>query len=123
LKDLNNLKIDVSEGVEPSKMGSDILLMSMDESFTLAEATDTNPKTLEAAKTIATERDQGSKLVGESIDGGWALRYEKDRDDGKTTYYLFARRDVDGKAYFCQTSVGFKSLRDGALAACKTLRK
>ena len=122
LDELDGLKIDIAEGTDTEKVGGDIMIITMDESFTLGPASLTTPATLGEAKRQASKVDDVTKLKSETLSDGWLLEYQ-----GKTslgdTYYLMSRREIDGNAYYCGTSVGHKSLRDGAVTACKSLRK
>jgi hypothetical protein len=57
-----------------------------------------------------------------SMDGGWALTYENKGSAGTKNYWFLMRKEVGRKEYLCKSSVAHKTLRDGALRACKTLR-
>tara|TARA_R110002096_G_scaffold42143_3_gene113575 strand:- start:57929 stop:58414 length:486 start_codon:yes stop_codon:yes gene_type:complete len=120
LAELDNLKVDVAEGTEPNKMGGELMIMSMDESFTVGPVSSSTPATLDDAKKVAAE-EKGAEIKSGSLDDGWWISYQAPSSLGES-FYLKVRREIAGKSYICQTSVGHKSLRDGALAACKSLR-
>lgn len=122
LADLDGLKIDVAKGTEPSKLGSSVMILSMSESFTVDAVSDSTPKTLADAKKQATELYSGKDIKDVQVEGGWGITFTNKGSLGET-YWLNMRRDIDGKAYWCSTSVGNKILRDGAVRACKSLRK
>lgn len=122
LADLDGLTIDVAKGTEPSKMGGDVMIMSMNESFTVRAAKDSDPKTADDAKKEVTDLYKAKNIKDVTVDGGWGITFENTGSAGEN-YWLSMRREVAGKAYWCSTSVGHKSLRDGAVKACKSLRK
>ncbi len=118
---VDNLKIDLSEPTAPQEMGGGVMVLTMEESFTLASSTSNDPKTLEQAAALA-KKNGGSDLKEEVLEDGWALAYTTTKGD-KKSYAAWVRRRFAGKDYSCQTSVGFEVLRDGAVRACKSLRK
>ena len=118
---VDNLKIDLSEPTAPQEMGGGVMVLTMEESFTLAVSTSNDPKTLEQAAALA-KKNGGSDLKKEVLEDGWALAYTTTKGD-KKSYAAWVRRRLAGKDYSCQTSVGFEVLRDGAVRACKSLRK
>ncbi len=121
LAQLDNLKIDVAKDTEPSMMGASVMIMSMEESFTVEAESKGQPTTLEAAKKEATELYNATDLQEETLPDGWLITYKNAGSMGDN-YWLKVRREIGGKAYTCGTSVGNKTLRDGAIAACKSLR-
>ena len=118
---VDKLKIDLSESTAPQKMGGGVMVLTMEESFTLAASAPNDPKTLKQAVALAKE-EGGSDLKEEELEDGWALAYTTTKGD-KKYYAAKVRRRIAGKDYSCQTSVGFEVLRDGAVRACKSLRK
>ena len=122
LEKLDGLKIDVAEGTTPSEMGGSVMIISMEESLDVKAASDLDPKSLEDAKKEATDTYQAKELVEEKLDDGWALSFQNTGSMGDN-FFTWVRRTIDGKDYFCQTSVAHKTLRDGALTACKSLKK
>ncbi len=118
---VDNLKIDLSEPTAPQEMGGGVMVLTMEESFTLASSTSNDPKTLEQAAALA-KKNGSSDLKEEVLEDGWALAYTTTKGD-KKSYAAWVRRRLAGKDYSCQTSVGFEVLRDGAVRACKSLRK
>lgn len=121
LAGLDNLKIDVAEGTEASPSGDQFMIITMDESFTVGPAGSSTPATLDDAKKRATERDKGTNIKTETLADGWLVKYQATGSLGES-FYVTVRRTIGGKDYVCSTSVGFKTLRDGAIAACKSLR-
>ena len=122
LADLDGLKIDVQKGTEPSKLGSSVMIMSISESFTVDVASDSTPQTLDDAKKQATELYNAKDIEEVKVEGGWGITFANKGSMGEN-YWLNMRREINGKAYWCSTSVGHKTLRDGAVRACKTLRQ
>ena len=122
LADLDGLTVDIAKGTEPSKMGADVMIISMSESFTVRAAKDSDAKTAVDAKKEATNLYKATNIKEITVDGGWGITFENTGSMG-ASYWLTMRREVAGKAYWCSTSVGHKILRDGAVRACKSLRK
>lgn len=122
LAELDNLKIDVAPGTEPTKMGSDLMILSMQESLMVGVASSSGPDTLEKAKREATEMFSGTNISEETLEDGWALTFENTGSLGKN-YHVNIRRTIGGKAYYCHTMVANKVLSEGALRACKSLRQ
>lgn len=122
LAGLDNLKIDVAEDTTASPSGNQFMIITMDESFTVGPVGPSTPATLEDAKKRATERDKGTNIKTETLKDGWLVKYRAKGSLGES-FYVTIRRTIGGKDYVCSTSVGYESLRDGAIAACKSLRQ
>lgn len=87
----------------------------------ITEAKADAPKTIEAAKKDAADF-KPENFKEEKLDDGWVLTYENKGSMG-TNYWLKVRREIDGKAYMCDTSVSKEEQRKAALAICKSLKK
>ena len=73
-------------------------------------------------KTICQEKAWEEKDQIKCEYDGWVLTYENKGSMG-TNYWLKVRREIDGKAYMCDTSVSKEEQRKAALEICKSLKK
>lgn len=80
-----------------------------------------DPKTVDDAKKAA-EMFKPENFKDEKLDDGWLVTYENKGSMG-TNYWLEARREIDGKAYRCHTSVMKDAQRKSAIDICKSLKK
>ena len=83
-------------------------------------ASDTRPKTLADAKKDA-EMYTPKNLKEETLPDGWALSFENEGGLGKN-YWVEVRRDIGGKAIWCETTASQPEQQENALKACKSLK-
>jgi hypothetical protein len=116
------LKMDAPAGstVSDGIMGG-VMVQGPNLIVTIDEATDTRPKTAEdATKDVDMYNPQNAK--SEKLADGFALTFENTGDLGKN-YWVHVRRELGGKAYWCETTSSSPEQQTAALAACKSLKK
>ncbi|AKT37295.1 hypothetical protein [Chondromyces crocatus] len=117
-----NLQIDLPEdsAVTDAIIGEGHTVMGASAPLNVAPAGENKPKTLEAAqKEFEDFKPQNIKT--ETLPDGWVLTFENEGSMGKN-YWAMVRRELGGKSYICDTSVGHEKQRDAVVAACKSLR-
>jgi hypothetical protein len=112
----------VPEGSTADKalIGPGMMITGPDLVVTVQAATAEHPKTLAAAK------DKNSlysptAVKEETLPDGWAVTFQNHGAMG-TNYWVQVRRDVGGKAIWCEGNVNSADQQTNALAACKSLK-
>ena len=83
-------------------------------------ASDSRPKTLDDAKKEA-DMYTPKNLKDEKLADGWALTYDNDGGMGKN-YFVNVRREIGGKAVWCETTSSSVDQQANALKACKSIK-
>jgi hypothetical protein len=122
LEKVGGLKIDVPAGstVGDAVGGKGAMIQGPDLVVSVEEASDTRPKTLEDAKKEA-DMYTPKNIKEETLPDGWVLTFENEGGMGKN-YFVNVRRDIGGKAYWCETTASKPEQQANAVAACKSLK-
>ncbi|MCA9688900.1 MAG: hypothetical protein R3A51_17980 [Nannocystaceae bacterium] len=116
------LKADVPAGAKADKaiVGDGVMIQGPGLVVTIEEASDTRPKTLDDAKKDA-EMYTPQNWKQEELADGWAVSFENTGGMG-TNYFVEVRRDIGGKAYWCETTASQPEQQTNALNVCKSLK-
>jgi hypothetical protein len=122
LDKLGGLKADVPAGAKAgdAMVGEGVMIQGPDLVVTIETASETRPKTAEDAKKEADMYSPKNVYV-ENLADGWALTYENEGGMGKN-YFVQVRRDVGGKAIWCETTASTTKQQQNALATCKSIK-
>jgi hypothetical protein len=83
-------------------------------------ASDAQPKTEAEAKKDAESTYKAKNLASETLEDGFAVTFENETPLG-TNFWVNARRDIGGKAYWCSTTASSPEQQAAVLAFCKSL--
>ena len=116
------LKADVPEGATAGDaiVGEGVMVQGPGIVVTVEVASDTRPKTVEDAQKEA-DAFSPQNLKSEKLSDGWALSFENTGGAGKN-YFVQVRRDIAGKAYWCETTAAQPEQQTNALNTCKSLK-
>ena len=116
------LKVDAPAGSEVSGgIGGGEMVQGPGLVMSVDVASETRPKTIDEAKKDA-EMYTPKNIKTETLGDGWAITFENEGAAG-TNYWVNVRRDIGGKAYWCETTASQPEQQANALAACKSLKK
>jgi len=117
------LKADAPAGstVNDAIIGGGHLVMGPGLVVNVLEASDTQPKTVEDAKGEA-DLFSPKNLKEEKLADGWVLTFDNEGGLGKN-YFAHVRRDIGGKAIWCETTASAPEQQTGAVNFCKSLKK
>jgi hypothetical protein len=116
-----NLHVSVPQGSSVSEMLGMQMVTGSGVTFSVKAATDSDPATLEAARSEASMFTPVN-IAEETLSDGWVLTYENTGGMG-TNYFATVRRDIGGTAYMCSATVMEAAQRQAAVDACKSLRR
>lgn len=85
------------------------------------EPGDDKPKTGEDAQKDADMYTPKDPKI-ETLEDGYVLTFTNEGGMG-TNFFVNARREIDGKAYWCSTTASDQAQSDNAVAFCKSLKK
>lgn len=116
------LKAEAPAGTEAKDaiVGEGVMLQGPGLIATVEIASDTRPKTIEDAKKDA-EMYTPKNLKEEKLADGFAVAFENEGGMGKN-YWVMVRREIGGKAYWCETTASQPEQQENALKACKSLK-
>ena len=122
LDKLGGLKVDVPAGSKAGDaiVGEGVMIQGPDLVVTIETASETRPKTADDAKKEA-DMYSPKNVKAETLPDGWALTYDNEGGMGKN-YFVQVRRELGGKAYWCETTASTTKQQENALAACKSLK-
>jgi hypothetical protein len=101
-------------------IGSDgVMVQAPGLVVTVEEASDSRPANLEAAKENA-EMYGPQNAKEEELDDGFVYTFENEGGMGKN-YFVNVRREIGGKAYWCDTTASQPEQQANAVAFCKSL--
>lgn len=107
--------------VSDAFVGEGVTVLGTTLMATVEPAADEHPKTEADAKKKAEGTYTGARgWKAEALSDGFAATFENEGDLG-TNYFVSARREVGGKAYWCSTTVATPEEQAAALAFCKSL--
>lgn len=116
------LKMDAPAGAEVSDgIGGGVMVQGPGLVVNVDAASDSRPKTIDDAKKEV-EMYNPKNIKTETLGDGWALTFENEGGAG-ANYWVNVRRDIGGKAYWCETTASQPEQQTNALAACKSLKK
>jgi hypothetical protein len=117
-----NLKTEAPAGTEAKDaiVGEGVMLQGPGLIATVELASETRPKTIEDAKKDA-EMYTPKNLKEEKLADGFAVAFENEGGMGKN-YWVMVRREIGGKAYWCETTASQPEQQENALKACKGLK-
>jgi len=117
------LKMDASAGASVRTVaGSAMAQLGGGVAVTVKEAGRFDAETADKAKEEAESSYSAENVQSEALESGWAMTFENSGSAGKN-YWVQARLDIDGKAYWCAATLSTEEQQASALAACKSLRK
>ncbi|HWB73774.1 MAG TPA: hypothetical protein VG755_02440 [Nannocystaceae bacterium] len=99
--------------------GSGVMVTGPGFAVNLEEASETRPKDVAAAKKDA-EMYTPQNLKDEKLADGWALTFDNKGDMG-ANFFVNGRRDIGGKAFWCETMASTTEQQTAALDFCKSL--
>jgi len=116
------LKAEAPAGtdVKDAIVGEGLMLQGPGLIISVEVSSDTRPKTIEDAKKDA-EMYTPKNLKEEKLADGYALAFENEGGMGKN-YWVMVRREIAGKAYWCETTASQAEQQENALKACKSLK-
>ena len=122
LTKVDNLKVDAVPGsvVEDGIGGGNMIVGSAP--FSVDVASDMNPDTPEKAAEEATDMFSAKNLKTEKLADGWVVTFDNTGGMG-ANYFVWARREIDGKAYYCSTTASKPEQQTAVVTACKSLKK
>ncbi len=88
---------------------------------TVSEATDSQPKTGDDAKKEADMFNPKNAKV-DTLPDGWVLTFDNEGSMGKN-FFVQVRRDIGGKAIWCDTTSSSPEQQTNAVNFCKSLKK
>lgn len=106
--------------VGDAPVGEGIMVQGPGLVVTVEVASDSAPKTIDAAKDDASMYSP-KNVQTETLGDGWTLTFENKGSMG-ANYFLESRREIGGKAYKCSTTASSKEQQQAALAFCKSLK-
>ncbi len=124
LQELDELGIQamVPEGAQMAETPGGVTIIGMDVSMNVTRPSEFGISTeLEEAQAWVEENRDPQGLEVEELEDGWLITYTVEGELG-TSYALDGARTIGEETFMCQTSVGYESLRDGAVELCRTLQ-
>ncbi len=117
-----NLKAEAPEGTQAKDaiIGEGMMLQGTGLIVSVDVASETRPKTIEDAKKDA-EMYTPKNLKEEKLADGYAVTFENEGGMGKN-YWVMVRREIGGKAYWCETTASQPEQQEAALKVCKSLK-
>ena len=121
--DAIGLKAEAPAGATVGKAigGEGVMVQAPGLVVTVEEASDTRPKTPDDAKKDADMYTPQNWKV-EEVEGGFIATFDNSGSMG-ANYFVNARREIDGKAYWCSTTASQPEQQAAAVAFCKSLKK
>lgn len=116
-----NLRMDAPAGSTISEILGSQMINGAGLVVSVEAADAMDPATIAAARTEA-DLFTPTNLREETLADGWVLTYENTGGMG-TNYFVTARREIDGTAYMCTTTVSSAEQQTAAVAACRSLRR
>jgi hypothetical protein len=107
--------------VNDAIMGSGHMIMGPGLVVNVSEASDTQPKTAEDAKKEA-EMFSPKNLKEEKLADGWVVTFDNEGGMGKN-FFAQVRREIGGKAIWCDTTASQTEQQTNAVNFCKSLKK
>jgi len=114
------LKGDAPAGTNVTDMMGDDMVQGPNLVVTVGKGDD-KPKTGDEATADADMYTPKDPKV-ETLPDGYVLTFTNEGGAG-TNYWVNARREIDGAAYWCSTTATTQEQSDNAVAFCKSLRK
>ena len=107
--------------VNDAIMGTGHMIMGPGLVVNVAEASDSQPKTADDAKKEA-DMFTPKNLKDEKLADGWVVTFDNEGSMGKN-FFAQVRRDIGGKAIWCQTPASQPEQQPPAVNFCKSLKK
>ncbi len=117
------LKGEVPAGANVGKalIGDGVMVQGPGLVATVEEASATRPENLEGAKKDA-EMYNPQNIETEELGDGWAFSFENTGSMG-TNYFVWVRRKIGGKDWWCSTTGSEAAHKKNTLAFCKSLQQ
>ncbi|MCX4240983.1 hypothetical protein [Paraliomyxa miuraensis] len=117
------LKGDAPAGTNVSDaiVGEGQMVQGPNLMLTVEEASDTRPKTEEDA-TKEADMYTPKNLKTEKLEDGWAMTFDNEGSMG-ANFFVQVRREIGGKAYWCETTASSAEQQTAALDFCKSLKQ
>ena len=106
--------------VSKAPIGEGVMVQGPGLVVTVEVASDSRPATADAAKTEA-EMYSPKNAKTEALADGWAFTFENKGSMG-ANHFVNVRREIGGKAIWCETTAPEKAQADNALTLCKSLK-
>ena len=100
-------------------VGSGVMVQGPGLVVGVEEASDSRPKTADAAKEDA-DMYSPQNMQSEDLEDGFVVTFENEGGMGKN-YFVNVRREIGGKAYWCDTTASSPEQSANAVAFCKSL--
>lgn len=115
------LKADAPEGTTVGDgIGEGVMVQGPGLVAMVEVASDTRPKTEDDAKKDA-DMYSPKNLQSEKLADGWVVTFDNEGSAGKN-FFVNVRRDIGGKAYWCETTAPSEEQAANAVAFCKSLK-
>lgn len=105
---------------DKAPIGDGLMVQGPDLVANVEVASESRSKTLDDDKKDA-EMYSPKNPKEETLPDGWAYTYENKGGMG-TNYFVHVRRDIGGKAIWCETTASSAAQQANALAFCKSLK-
>jgi len=105
----------VSDGIG----GAGVMIQAPGVVVLVDAASETRPKTVDDAKKDA-DSYTPKNLKDEKLADGWIVTYDNEGTMGKN-FFVNVRRDIGGKAIWCETTASAEDQAAAAIAICKSL--
>jgi hypothetical protein len=122
LDKLGGMKAEVPAGAKAGDaiVGEGVTIQGPDLVVNIELASETRPKTVDDAKKEA-DMYSPKNMKDETLPDGWAITYDNEGGMGKN-YFVQVRREIGGKAYWCETTASSTKQQENALKTCKSLK-
>jgi len=108
---------EIGDGVA----GDGVMIQAPGLVVSIDVASEMRPATLDAAKEEA-DMYTPKNIQTEELPDGWVFTFENEGGMGKN-YFVQVRREIGGKAYWCDTTASQPEQATNAIAVCKSLQQ
>jgi hypothetical protein len=116
-----NLRMQAPSSARVSELAGSVMVQGPGLVVAVREAAEFQPATAEAAAQEA-EMYSPQNVQTETLADGWALTFDNSGSMG-ANYFVQVRRQIDGTAYWCETTASSQQQAQAALNACKSLTR
>jgi hypothetical protein len=118
-----SLKAEAPTGATVGKalVGDGLMIQGPNLVVTVEAASRTRPKTLKDAQKEAKSYSP-TNVKTETLPDGWALTFQNKGSMG-ANFFVNVRREIGGKAFWCETTGSQPEQQTNALNVCKSLKK
>ncbi len=101
--------------------GEGVMITGPGVVVTIEAASDSRPTTAQADQEEASMYSPTNEKT-ENLPDGWIHTFQNKGDMGEN-FFVHVRREIDGKAIWCETTCSSREQQANALAICKSLKK